>query len=76
MLNKFSFQFLASSSICSSSCSLSSKVGSRDDSNVYIRMKTKAAREVGVTVKHVQLPQDITESKIVDTIHSLNRWVF
>lgn len=54
----------------------SSKVGSRDDSNVYIRMKTKAAQEVGVAVNHVKLPQDSTESQIVDTIHSLNRWVF
>lgn len=39
-------------------------------------MKTKAAQEVGVAVNHMKLPQDSTESQIVDAIQSLNRWVF
>lgn len=34
------------------------KVGCREDSSVYIRMKIRAAREVGVKVTHVQLPKE------------------
>ena len=31
------------------------QVGGREDSNVYIRMKLKAAEEIGIDAKHVKL---------------------
>ena len=33
------------------------QVGGREDSNVYIRMKLKAAAECGIDAQHVQLPR-------------------
>ncbi|CAI8038144.1 C-1-tetrahydrofolate synthase, cytoplasmic, partial [Geodia barretti] len=48
------------------------QVGGREDSNVYIRMKTKAAQEVGITVQHIKLPADTTESSLLATIQRLN----
>ncbi|XP_062533360.1 C-1-tetrahydrofolate synthase, cytoplasmic-like [Armigeres subalbatus] len=32
------------------------EVGGREDSNVYIHMKIKAAEEIGIYAEHVQLP--------------------
>lgn len=40
------------------------QVGGREDSNVYIRMKIKAASEIGITVDHVKLPRTITEVEV------------
>ena len=36
------------------------QVGSRSDSSVYIRMKMKAAAEVGIEVNHIQLPSEVS----------------
>ncbi len=36
------------------------KVGSREDSSVYIRMKIRAASEVGIKVSHIQLPDKVS----------------
>lgn len=33
------------------------QVGNRHDSNVDINMKIKAAQEIGIQVKHLQLPR-------------------
>jgi methylenetetrahydrofolate dehydrogenase (NADP+) / methenyltetrahydrofolate cyclohydrolase / formyltetrahydrofolate synthetase len=40
------------------------QVGGREDSNVYIRMKIKAAAEIGIKAEHVKLPQTITEYEV------------
>ena len=40
------------------------QVGGREDSNVYIRMKIKAAEEIGIDAKHMKLPRTITESEV------------
>lgn len=40
------------------------QVGGREDSNVYIRMKLKAAERIGITADHVRLPRDITEAEV------------
>lgn len=48
------------------------QVGGRADSNVYIRMKTKAADEIGIEANHVQLPSSITEHELLSKIHALN----
>ena len=49
------------------------QVGGREDSNVYIRMKTKAAEQVGILVNHWKLPREATESEVVGAIEGLNQ---
>lgn len=44
------------------------QVGGREDSNVYIRMKIKAAQEIGINAVHVQLPRSITEVELLDKV--------
>uniref|UniRef100_A0A1A9ZAE2 C-1-tetrahydrofolate synthase, cytoplasmic n=1 Tax=Glossina pallidipes TaxID=7398 RepID=A0A1A9ZAE2_GLOPL len=48
------------------------QVGAREDSNVYIRMKIKAATEIGIDVRLVQLPRSITQIELLDKIFNLN----
>ncbi|KAH8312464.1 hypothetical protein KR044_010867 [Drosophila immigrans] len=48
------------------------QVGGREDSNVYIRMKIKAATEIGIQAEHVQLPRSITELELLDKVRELN----
>lgn len=42
------------------------QVGGREDSNVYIRMKLRAAENIGITAEHMKLPRDITETEVID----------
>ena len=39
------------------------QVGSREDSSMYIRMKIRAANEVGIKVNHIQLSGEVCTSK-------------
>lgn len=48
------------------------QVGGREDSNVYIRMKIKAAGEVGVEAEHVKFPSTISEEKLLAGVEKLN----
>lgn len=48
------------------------QVGNRDDSNLYINMKLKAAEEIGIRATHVKLPRTTTESEVLKCITSLN----
>ncbi|XP_073950454.1 pug C-1-tetrahydrofolate synthase, cytoplasmic isoform X2 [Choristoneura fumiferana] len=48
------------------------QVGGREDSNVYIRMKLKAAENIGIKAEHLRLPRDITESELLNRIVALN----
>lgn len=41
------------------------QVGDRLDSNVYIRMKLKAAEEIGIEAHHLQVPTTITERELL-----------
>ena len=41
------------------------QVGGREDSNVYIRMKIKAASDIGIVAQHVKLPKSITEIEVI-----------
>lgn len=41
------------------------QVGTREDSNVYIRMKIKAASEIGIKAQHVQLSKNISEAQLL-----------
>lgn len=40
------------------------QVGNREDSNVYIRAKVKAAEEVGIRATNIRLPNTITEQEV------------
>lgn len=48
------------------------QVGGREDSNVYIRMKRKAADEVGVESQHIKFPKTITEEELIKGVQALN----
>jgi methylenetetrahydrofolate dehydrogenase (NADP+)/methenyltetrahydrofolate cyclohydrolase/formyltetrahydrofolate synthetase len=48
------------------------QVGGREDSNVYIRMKMKAAAQIGIEAAHVKLPRTITESELLMKLKKLN----
>lgn len=44
------------------------QVGGREDSNVYIRMKMKAAGQIGIEATHIKLPRTITESEVATSL--------
>lgn len=48
------------------------QVGGREDSNVYIKMKIKAASDIGIVAEHVQLPRSTTEEELVRKVRHLN----
>ncbi|XP_072929911.1 C-1-tetrahydrofolate synthase, cytoplasmic isoform X1 [Epargyreus clarus] len=48
------------------------QVGGREDSNVYIRMKLKAAEDIGILAEHVRLPRDCTQTELLGKLTSLN----
>ncbi|XP_078034471.1 pug C-1-tetrahydrofolate synthase, cytoplasmic [Augochlora pura] len=48
------------------------QVGGREDSNVYIRMKIKAADDIGIAAQHVKLPKTTTERELVNKLNELN----
>lgn len=48
------------------------QVGGREDSNVYIRMKIKAANDIGIAANHIKLPNTTTEIELINKINKLN----
>lgn len=48
------------------------QVGHREDSNVYIRMKLKAAEEIGITATHVKLPGSTNLQQLLQKVNDLN----
>ncbi|XP_028676965.1 C-1-tetrahydrofolate synthase, cytoplasmic [Erpetoichthys calabaricus] len=48
------------------------QVGNRDDSNLYISMKLKAAAEIGIHAIHVRLPKSATEDEVLRNIVQIN----
>lgn len=40
------------------------QVGGREDSNVYIRMKMRAAVEIGMRAEHIKLPKSTTQLEV------------
>ena len=45
-------------------CGIHLQVGDREDSNVYIRMKMKAAEEVGMSARHIRLPNTLSQDEV------------
>ncbi|XP_072285125.1 C-1-tetrahydrofolate synthase, cytoplasmic isoform X1 [Pyxicephalus adspersus] len=48
------------------------QVGDREDSNLYISMKLKAAAEIGINASHIKLPKSSTEAEVLSKIKSIN----
>ena len=48
------------------------QAGERPDSSVYVRMKLKAAQEVGIKFRHVTVPVESTAEEIVQIVKKLN----
>ncbi|KAL0969197.1 hypothetical protein UPYG_G00223750 [Umbra pygmaea] len=48
------------------------QVGDRDDSNLYISMKLKAAAEIGINATHLRLPKTATEEEVLHSITQVN----
>ncbi|XP_039758173.1 C-1-tetrahydrofolate synthase, cytoplasmic isoform X1 [Pararge aegeria] len=48
------------------------QVGGREDSNVYIRMKLKAAENIGILAEHIKLPRDCTQPELLTKLAALN----
>ncbi|XP_014060261.1 C-1-tetrahydrofolate synthase, cytoplasmic isoform X2 [Salmo salar] len=48
------------------------QVGDRDDSNLYISMKLKAAAKIGINANHVRLPKTATEDEVLRRIVEVN----
>ncbi|KAF7725236.1 tetrahydrofolate synthase [Apophysomyces ossiformis] len=48
------------------------QVGDREDSSVYVRMKDKAAKEVGLKATVDKLPETMTQAELLEHIQMLN----
>ncbi|KAH8833622.1 C-1-tetrahydrofolate synthase [Flagelloscypha sp. PMI_526] len=48
------------------------QAGARPDSSTYVRMKSKAADEVGIQFKHIALPAEASVDQVIATVKSLN----
>lgn len=48
------------------------QAGERPDSTVYVRMKAKAAEEVGIKFKHISLPAGAAVEDVIETVKRLN----
>lgn len=48
------------------------QAGARPDSATYVRMKAKAAEEVGISFNHVSVPAESTVEEIVEIVQKLN----
>jgi len=49
------------------------QVGDRTDSNVYIKMKLKAAAEIGIRSEHFLLPRSTNQEEILSLLEKLNQ---
>ena len=48
------------------------QAGNRPDSSIYVRMKIKAAEEVGIKINHIQLPGEAEVKEVVSVVERLN----
>ncbi|CAH0728337.1 unnamed protein product, partial [Brenthis ino] len=48
------------------------QVGGREDSNVYIRMKLKAADNIGIYAEHIKLPRECNQNELLTRLGELN----
>jgi methylenetetrahydrofolate dehydrogenase (NADP+)/methenyltetrahydrofolate cyclohydrolase/formyltetrahydrofolate synthetase len=48
------------------------QVGAKEDSSVYVRMKEKAAHEIGIAFIHKKLPESISQIELLREVKQLN----
>ncbi|KAJ8274920.1 hypothetical protein COCON_G00095450 [Conger conger] len=48
------------------------QVGDREDSNLYISMKLKAAAQIGINANHIRLPKTASEAEVLRSIKAVN----
>jgi len=48
------------------------KIGKDPSSELYLRLRNNACREVGIKSKHLEFPQDVSENEILRSITRLN----
>ena len=49
------------------------KVGSDPSSELYLRLRDNACREVGIKSTHLEFAEDVSEKKVLDGINRLNK---
>lgn len=47
-------------------------IGSNPESDLYLRLRDKACNEVGIISSHLNLAEDVSEQKVIDSINELN----
>lgn len=52
------------------------QVGSREDSNVYVRMKLKAAENIGIKTTHIHLPSSTNQTAVITFLIQINTVCF
>lgn len=48
------------------------QAGERPDSTTYVRMKAKAAEQVGIKFRHIHVPSESSPEQIVRVVQELN----
>ncbi|GAA5804519.1 hypothetical protein HPULCUR_010017 [Helicostylum pulchrum] len=48
------------------------QVGGREDSSIYVRMKDRAAKEIGISITMEKLPETISQSELLRKVQQLN----
>ncbi|KAI8367468.1 formate--tetrahydrofolate ligase-domain-containing protein [Radiomyces spectabilis] len=48
------------------------QVGNRQDSSIYVKMKDKAAQEVGIQITMEKLPESVSQSELLQKVKQLN----
>ena len=48
-------------------------IGSNPESDLYLRLRDKACIEVGIESSHLNLAEDVSEQKVIDSIINLNK---
>lgn len=49
------------------------KIGSNPESELYLKLRDKACNEVGIISDHINLPIDVSEQEVLQTIKQLNK---
>ena len=49
------------------------KIGSDPSSELYLRLRDNACKEVGIKSRHLEFPQNVSETKILDAIRDINK---
>ena len=48
-------------------------VGDDSQSNLYLKLRDKACKEVGIRSNHIEFPENISEKEVLDSIYKLNK---